>query len=140
MKISYNRSSTTTASMATLAQDLLFCALEQVLPSFNYAIISKGLFICNTLKLLSFQKLSIIEDAWHKWLWEKIHKKIGLTDLKFHDRCKTFGSVPAQNGISTAVTQELLEHSSPDMTNKVYANAASVLRHAVCQIPAADWL
>ena len=53
---------------------------------------------------------------------------------------KTFGSVLAQNGISTAVTQKLLEHSSPDLTNKVYTNVDPVLRHAVDQIPAADWL
>ncbi len=53
---------------------------------------------------------------------------------------KTFGSVLAQNGISTAVTQKLLEHSSPDLTNKVYTNVDPVLRHAVDQIPAGDWL
>ena len=53
---------------------------------------------------------------------------------------KTFGSVLAQNGISTAVTQKLLEHSSPDLTNKVYTNVDPVLRHAVDQIPVGDWL
>jgi len=37
--------------------------------------------------------------------------KAGLTDLKFHDLRKTFGSLLAQNGVSTAVTQKLLEHS-----------------------------
>ena len=37
--------------------------------------------------------------------------------------------------ISTAVTQKLLEHSSPNLTNKVYANVDPVLRHAVDQIP-----
>ena len=51
--------------------------------------------------------------------WDKIRDKLGLTDLKFHDLRKTFGSVLAQNGVSTAVTQRLLEHSSPDMTNKI---------------------
>ncbi len=43
-------------------------------------------------------------------------------------------------GISTAVTQKLLEHSSPDLTNKVYTNVDPVLRHAVDQIPVGDWL
>ena len=61
-------------------------------------------------------------------------------DFKFHDLCKTFGSILAQNGISTAVTQKLLEHSSPDLTNKVYTNVDPVLRHVVDQIPAGDWL
>ena len=32
----------------------------------------------------------------------------GLSDLKFHDLRKTFGSLLAQNGISTAVTQGLM--------------------------------
>jgi integrase len=63
-----------------------------------------------------------------------------LSDFKFHDLRKTFGSVLAQNGISTAVTQKLLEHSSPDLTNKVYTNVDPVLRHAVDQILAGDWL
>jgi len=61
-------------------------------------------------------------------------------DFKFHDLRKTFGSILAQNGISTAVTQKLLEHSSPDLTNKVYTNVDPVLRHVVDQIPAGDWL
>jgi len=43
-----------------------------------------------------------------------------------------------QNGISTAVTQKLLEHSSPYLTNKVYTNVDPVLRHAVEQIPIGD--
>ncbi|MHC4808311.1 MAG: tyrosine-type recombinase/integrase, partial [Planctomycetota bacterium] len=53
---------------------------------------------------------------------------------------KTFGSVLAQKGVSTAVIQRLLEHSSPDLTNKVYTNVDPVLRHAVDQISAGDWL
>ena len=51
----------------------------------------------------------------------------------------TFGSLLAQNGISTAVTQKLLEHSSPNLTNKVYTNVDPVLRHAVEQLPIEQW-
>ena len=51
--------------------------------------------------------------------WRKTCKKAGLDDLKFHDLRKTFGSLLAQNGVSTAVTQKLLEHSSPYLTNKI---------------------
>jgi len=51
--------------------------------------------------------------------WRRICKKAGLDDLKFHDLRKTFCSLLAQNGVSTAVTQRLLEHSSPHLTNKV---------------------
>ena len=61
--------------------------------------------------------------------WRKICQKAGIADLKFHDLRKTFGSMFAQNGISTAVTQKLLEHSSPRLTNKVYTNVGPVLRH-----------
>jgi integrase len=73
-------------------------------------------------------------------IWRKICKKAGLDDLKFHDLRKTFCSLLAQNGISTAVTQRLLEHSSPNLTNKVYTNVDPVLRQAVEQLPVGDWL
>jgi len=63
-----------------------------------------------------------------------------LNDLEFHDLRKTFGSVLAQNGVSTAVTQKLLEYSSSGLTNKVYVNVDPVLRQAVDQIPSGDWL
>ncbi len=72
--------------------------------------------------------------------WKKICNNAGLADLRFHDLRKTFGSLLAQNGISTAVTQKLLEHSSPYLTNKVYTNVDPVLRHAVEQIPVSNWL
>ena len=72
--------------------------------------------------------------------WKKICQKAELTDLKFHDLRKTFGSLLAQNGVSTAVTQRLLEHSSPHLTNKVYMNVDPVLRSAVEQLPVDDWL
>jgi len=72
--------------------------------------------------------------------WRKICMDAGLTDLKFHDMRKTFGSLLAQNGVSTAVTQKLLEHSSPYLTNKVCTNVDPVLRDAVEQLPVGDWL
>jgi alpha-L-fucosidase len=72
--------------------------------------------------------------------WRKICQKAGLSDLKFHDLRKTFGSLLAQNGISTAVTQKLLEHTSPRLTNKVYTNVDPVLRQSVNQLPIEQWL
>jgi integrase len=75
-----------------------------------------------------------------QYRWRQIRDKLGLRDFKFHDLRKTFGSVLVQNGVSTAVVQRLLEHSSPDLTNKVYTNVDPVLRGAVDQIPAGDWL
>ena len=89
---------------------------------------------------LDSKQENIFHDNFSRYTWKKIRKKLGLDDLKFHDLRKTFGSILAQNGVSTAVTQKLLEHSSPDLTNKVYTNVDPVLRHAVDQIPVRDWL
>jgi integrase len=72
--------------------------------------------------------------------WRKICEVAGLADLKFHDLRKTFCSLLAQNGVSTAVTQRLLEHSSPNLTNKVYTNVDPVLRNAVEKLPVCEWL
>ena len=76
----------------------------------------------------------------NKSRWDKVRHKVGLESFKFHDLRKTFGSVLAQNGISTVVIQKLLEHSSPDLTNKVYMNVDPVLRQAIDTIPAGGWL
>jgi integrase len=89
---------------------------------------------------LDAEQEKIFNDNFSRYRWVRIRQKLGLDDFKFHDLRKTFGSVLAQNGVSTAVTQKLLEHSSPELTNKVYTNVDPVLRHAVDQIPAGDWL
>ncbi len=89
---------------------------------------------------LDAEQEKIFNDRFSQYRWEKIRQKVGLADLKFHDLRKTFGSILAQSGISTAVTQKLLEHSSPDLTNRVYTNVDPVLRHAVDQIPVGHWL
>jgi integrase len=72
--------------------------------------------------------------------WRAICKDAGLSDLKFDDLRKTFCSLLAQNGVSTAVTQRLLEHSSPNLTNKVYTNVDPVLRSAIEQLPTGKWI
>ena len=72
--------------------------------------------------------------------WRKICKEAGLADLKFHDLRRTFCSLLAQNGVSTAVTQRLLEHSTPILTNRVYTNVDPVLRQSVNQLPVHQWL
>ncbi len=72
--------------------------------------------------------------------WRKICQNAGLADLKFHDLRKTFCSLLAQNGVSTAVTQRLLEHSSPNLTNKVYTNVDPVLRQSINRLPVRQWL
>jgi len=82
----------------------------------------------------------IFKRCFNKSRWDKVRQKVGLADFKFHDLRKTFGSVLAQKGISTVVIQKLLEHSSPDLTNKVYMNVDPVLRQAIDTMPASDWL
>ena len=82
----------------------------------------------------------LFDDNFSHRHWKKICKDAGLTDLKFHDLRKTFCSLLAQNGVSTAVTQRLLEHSSPNLTNKVYTNVDPALRHAVEQLMVDKWL
>jgi len=82
----------------------------------------------------------IFNRCFNKNRWDKVRRKIGLEDFKFHDLRKVFGSVLAQNGISTVVIQKLLEHSTPDLTNKVYTNVDPVLRQAIDTMPASDWL
>jgi integrase len=72
--------------------------------------------------------------------WERIRKAIAIPKLRFHDLRKTFASLLAQRGVSTAVTQRLLEHSSPRLTNDVYTNVDPVLRQAVSQLPVSEWL
>ncbi len=89
---------------------------------------------------LDAEQENIFNDNFSRYRWKQIRRKLKLDDFKFHDLRKTFGPVLAQNGVSTAVIQKLLEHSSPNLTNKVYTNVDPVLRHAVDQIPASDWL
>jgi integrase len=82
----------------------------------------------------------IFIDRFNQYRWDQIRKKLGLGDFKFHDLRKTFGSLLAQNGVSTAVTQRLLEHSSPKLTNDVYTNVDPVLRQAINLLPVAEWI
>jgi integrase len=82
----------------------------------------------------------LFADRFSPKKWEKIRCKAGLPELKFHDLRKTFASLLAQRGVSTAVTQRLLEHSSPQLTNDVYTNVDPVLRQAINLLPVAEWL
>lgn len=71
--------------------------------------------------------------------WNRIRKAVGLSGLRFHDLRKTFASLLAQKGASTAVIQRLLEHSSPNLTNDVYTNVDLVLRQAIELLPVSEW-
>jgi integrase len=82
----------------------------------------------------------LFSDKFSPKRWEKVRKAMVLPKLQFHDLRKTFASLLAQRGVSTAVTQRLLEHSSPQLTNDVYTNVDPVLRQAVSLLPVEDWL
>ena len=86
------------------------------------------------------QQEKIFTDNFSQCRWNRIREVIGESDLRFHDLRKVFSSSLAQNGISTAVIQKLLEHSSPDLTNKIYMNVDPVLRSATDHLPVDEWL
>jgi len=79
-------------------------------------------------------------DSFSPKKWTRVRKAVGLPELKFHDLRKTVASLLAQRGVSTTVTQRLLEHSSPQLTNDVYTNVDPVLRQAINQLPVTEWL
>jgi integrase len=72
--------------------------------------------------------------------WNRVRERVGMPELRFHDLRKTFASLLAQRGVSTAVTQRLLEHSTPQLTNDVYTNVDPALRQAVNCLPVTEWL
>jgi integrase len=82
----------------------------------------------------------LLTDRFSPKKWERVRKTVKLPALKFHDLRKTFASLLAQRGVSTAVTQRLLEHSSPRLTNDVYTNVDPVLREAISHLPVTDWI
>ena len=92
------------------------------------------------IQSLNSEQEKIFTKKFNPRQWRKICIAASLADLKFHDLRRTFASVLAQNGISTAVTQRLLEHSSPTLTNKIYTNVDPVLRQAVEKLPIGEWL
>jgi integrase len=82
----------------------------------------------------------LFTDRFTSKKWNRVRETVMMSELKFHDLRKTFASLLAQRGVSTAVTQRLLEHSSPQLTNDIYTNVDPVLRQAISQLPVSDWL
>jgi integrase len=82
----------------------------------------------------------LFPDRFSPKKWDRVREQVKIPGLTFQVLRKTFASLLAQRGVSTAVTQRLLEHSSPRLTNDVYTNVDPVLRQAVGQLPVAEWL
>ena len=73
----------------------------------------------------------LFADKFNTKKWDRIREQVKFPGLIFQVLRRTFASLLAQRGVSTAVTQRLLEHSSPQLTNDVCANVDPVLRQAV---------
>jgi len=82
----------------------------------------------------------LFPDRFSPKKWDRVREKVKILGLTFQVLRKTFASLLAQRGVSTAVTQRLLEHSSPQLTNVVYTNVDPVLRQAINLLPVRDWL
>jgi integrase len=96
--------------------------------------------LSNHITTLPDGHTSLFPDRFSRKKWYKTRFNAGFPGLKFHDLRKTFASLLAQRGVSTAVTQRLLEHSTPQLTNEVYTNVDPVLRQAIEKLPVAEWL
>jgi integrase len=84
--------------------------------------------LSNYVSTLPDGQESLFPDRYSPKKWKVVRQKAGFPRLKFHDLRKTFASLLAQRGVSTAVTQRLLEHSTPQLTNEVYTNVDPALR------------
>jgi integrase len=82
----------------------------------------------------------LFPDRFSPKKWDRVREKVNILGLTFQVLRKIFASLLAQRGVFTAVTQRLLEHSSPQLTNDVYTNVDPVLRQAIEQLPVSDWM
>jgi integrase len=96
--------------------------------------------LANYVTTLAEGQERLFPDRFSPKKWDRVRGQIKVLGLTFQVLRKTFASLLAQRGVSTAVTQRLLEHSSPQLTNDVYTNVDPVLREAVSLLPVADWL
>jgi integrase len=96
--------------------------------------------LANHMAGLPYGHERLFADRFSSKKWDRVRAKVRFPGLTFQVLRKTFASLLAQRGVSTAVTQRLLEHSSPQLTNDVYTNVDPVLRQAVNLLPVADWV
>lgn len=96
--------------------------------------------LSNYVATLADGQERLFTDRFSVKKWNRVRTQIKLPGLTFQVLRKTFASLLAQRGVSTAVTQRLLEHSSPQLTNDVYTNVDPVLRQAISLLPVADWI
>ena len=83
---------------------------------------------------------TLFTDTFSAKKWDRVREKVKFSGLTFQVLRKTFASLLAQRGVFTAVTQRLLEHSSPQLTNDIYTNVDPVLRQAIERLPVKQWV
>ncbi len=72
----------------------------------------------------------------HNTTWHRICKTAGIKrHYIFHSLRKCFSSFVQQAGYSQSVAQDLLEHSTPALTHRIYTNVQPVFRKAINSIP-----
>lgn len=106
-------------------------------PPIPEAIITE---LANHVARLPEGQEKLFPDRFSPKKWDRIREQVKFPGLTFQVLRRTFASLLAQRGVSTAVTQRLLEHSSPQLTNDVYTNVDPVLRQAVSLLPVASWI
>jgi len=77
-------------------------------------------------------------NTWKKW--KKIRTRAGLPDLRFHDLRSVFSTALQAQDVPLSVVQNLLEHSSAELTQKHYTNVNPLLAPAVERLPIRRWL
>lgn len=99
----------------------------------------------------------LFPDTFTSKTWTRIRRAVGLPTpltakeksagqpppaqtFHFHDLRILFASALAAQHVPTSITQKLLEHSTPALTNQVYTDFDPTLRPAVETLPVADWL
>ena len=91
--------------------------------------------IINYLQNIPEGRDELFVDKFTSGKWNRIRKRAGLPKLKFHDLRKAFASFIAQAGYSSSVPQYLLEHSTSNLTHKVYTDVSPVYKQAIESIP-----
>ncbi len=77
----------------------------------------------------------LLPNVWHDSKWKRIKDKAGVQQLMFHDLRKSFASYLLMAGNSTAVVQDLLEHSTPNLTHDLYSKLNQIFPKAVASFP-----
>ena len=72
--------------------------------------------------------------------WKAIRQRAGLPDLRFHDLRSVFSTALQARDVPLSVVQQLLEHSSADLTQRQYTNVDPLLAPAVEKLPIKEWI